>query len=66
MEKNHQCPQPRGKGLGGSSNLNYMIYTRCHPDDFENNTFWSYDKLLPYYIKVSNKMFYKKTTIYKL
>ena len=29
-----RIPVPRGKMLGGSSSLNYMVYVRAHPGDF--------------------------------
>ncbi len=49
-------PVPRGKMLGGSSGLNYMAYVRGHPGDFNawaegGATGWSYDDVLPYFIK---------------
>ncbi len=49
-------PVPRGKMLGGSSGLNYMAYVRGHPGDFDyweaqGATGWSYDDVLPYFIK---------------
>ena len=49
-------PVPRGKMLGGSSSINYMMYVRGHPGDFDSwaaggATGWSYDEVLPYFRK---------------
>jgi choline dehydrogenase len=47
---------PRGKGLGGSSNINGMLYSRGNPKDFDawkasGLEGWGYDDLLPYFIR---------------
>jgi choline dehydrogenase-like flavoprotein len=51
-----RVPVPRGKMLGGSSSINYMMYVRGHPGDFDSwvqggATGWSYDEVLPYFRK---------------
>ena len=51
-----RIPVPRGKMLGGSSSLNYMMYVRGHPGDFDSwaaggATGWSYAEVLPYFRK---------------
>jgi choline dehydrogenase len=50
---------PRGKGLGGSSAINGMVYTRGHSSDYNawadaGNDGWSFDEVLPYFKKSEN------------
>lgn len=53
---NRQCMFPRGKVMGGSSVLNYMVHTRANRRDYDlweslGNTGWSYESVLPYFLK---------------
>ncbi|XP_022112537.2 glucose dehydrogenase [FAD, quinone] [Pieris rapae] len=57
--ENQQCHWPRGKVIGGSSVLNYMIYTRGAPQDYDNwqamgNEGWGWDEVLPYFKKIES------------
>jgi len=54
-----RCKFPRGKVMGGSSVLNYMIYTRGNKKDYDNwakmgNAGWSNDDVMKYFLKSEN------------
>ena len=47
-----RMPVPRGKMLGGSSGINYMVFVRGHPGDFDHwealgADGWNHDAVLP-------------------
>jgi choline dehydrogenase len=50
---------PRGKGLGGSSSMNAMLYVRGRPLDYdlwasEGCDGWGWDDVRPYFLKAEN------------
>jgi choline dehydrogenase len=60
MLEGRQVPQPRGKGLGGSSLLNGMLYVRGHRKDYDRwaalgNPGWDWDSVLPYFQRSSHR-----------
>ncbi|XP_014274994.1 glucose dehydrogenase [FAD, quinone] [Halyomorpha halys] len=53
------CPWPAGKGTGGGTIVNAMIWTRGNFRDFdswarEGNPGWSYEELLPLFVRNEN------------
>lgn len=64
--KNNRCHWPRGRVMGGSSVLNYMIYTRGNRRDFDQwasfgNPGWTYGEVLPYFQRVEDSLVKSKT-----
>jgi len=54
-------PVPRGKITGGTSAINGQVYLRAIPEDFDmwvadGNDEWSYEKSLPFMIKLENDL----------
>ncbi|KAJ8509369.1 hypothetical protein ONZ45_g8458 [Pleurotus djamor] len=62
---------PAGRVLGGSSNLNYAIWTRGNATDFDfiakisDNPSWAFDRLLPYFKKSETFHFPKDSLEFK-
>ncbi|MDF5711319.1 MAG: GMC family oxidoreductase N-terminal domain-containing protein [Nostoc sp. S4] len=57
---NRQIFCPRGKVLGGSSSINFLVYIRGNQHDYDHwqelgNPGWSYQDVLPYFKKSENQ-----------
>ncbi|KAF8782617.1 Glucose dehydrogenase like protein [Argiope bruennichi] len=57
--ENQQVIWPSGKGLGGSSLLNAMLYVRGNKKDYDDweaqgAKGWNYKNVLPYFLKLEN------------
>lgn len=57
--KDRRMPVPRGKMLGGSSGINYMVFVRGHPGDFDNWAAlgadgWSHDDVAPIFKRMED------------
>jgi choline dehydrogenase len=57
--RNRTLYQPRGKGLGGTSSINGLIYVRGTKPDFDSwarlgNNGWSYEDVLPYFWRLED------------
>lgn len=55
------CAWPRGKGLGGTTIFNSMIYNRGNRRDYDHwknmgNDGWSFEEVLPWFKKSENNM----------
>lgn len=67
---NRQLHCPRGKGLGGSSAINGMVYVRGHAQDFDRwadmgAQGWSYDDVLPHFRQAENFAQYQAGDTYR-
>lgn len=56
---NRRGYQPRGRGVGGSSLINAMIYIRGQKEDYDDweaagATGWSWSEVLPYFVRSEN------------
>ncbi|NNL73979.1 MAG: choline dehydrogenase [Silicimonas sp.] len=54
-----QIAYPRGRCIGGTGSINYMIYLRGHPTDYNTwsqmgATGWAWDDVLPYFKRAEN------------
>lgn len=53
--------QPRGRGLGGSSSINAMLYIRGHPSDYDawadaGAEGWDWQSVLPWFLKAEGNI----------
>ncbi|KAK9753153.1 GMC oxidoreductase [Popillia japonica] len=61
---------PRGKSLGGSSILNYMIFSRGAKEDYDKwarggNPGWSYKEVLPFFKKLETCKIHNRDVEYR-
>lgn len=60
--ENKRCLWSAGKVVGGTSSINFMVYSRGAPEDYdawandEGNPGWSYRDVLPYFLKSENSV----------
>ncbi|XP_072379187.1 glucose dehydrogenase [FAD, quinone]-like [Diabrotica undecimpunctata] len=58
--KDQKCTLPRGRGVGGTTLINSLQYTRANPENFNqwskmlNDPSWSYENMLDYFKKSEN------------
>jgi choline dehydrogenase len=62
-------PVPRGKVIGGSTSINGTGFQRARRTDFDRwvqagNAEWSYDKVLPYFIRLERDLDYAGSEIH--
>lgn len=70
--RNRQIEWPRGKCLGGTSVLNYLLYVRGNRANFDrwaelvNDTEWSFAELLPYFMRLEDMQIssFKNTSLH--
>ncbi|CAH1963642.1 unnamed protein product [Acanthoscelides obtectus] len=54
------CPLMRGRGIGGSTLINALVYSRCNPLDYDlyadisGDLSWKYENVLKYFLKSEN------------
>ncbi|NDJ62237.1 MAG: glucose-methanol-choline oxidoreductase [Chloroflexi bacterium] len=65
--KERQTFEPRGKVIGGSSNLYIMMHIRGHASDYDNWAYngavgWSYDECIPYFQRLEDQDDYTNPT----